>query len=89
MREGKGDAGVFFGDANVTGWSERRRPEPSTATAMPPSTDYVRHAARLARKIHLDSAMGGTPAPDTEFFKTLAKALEEIAAGMEQIGKRE
>jgi hypothetical protein len=56
---------------------------------MPPSTDYVRHAARLARKIHLDSAMGGPVQPDSEFFKTLAKALEEIANGMEQIGKRE
>ena len=56
---------------------------------MPPTTDYVRHAARLARKIHLDSAMGGAVQPDTEFFKTLAKALEEIAAAMEQIGKRE
>lgn len=83
MREGTGGAGVFFGEANAT--ASTLHP----ATDMPPSTDYVRHAARLARKIHLDSAMGGTPAPDTEFFKTLAKALEEIAAGMEQIGKRE
>ena len=56
---------------------------------MPPTTDYVRHAARLARKIHLDAAMGGSVQPDSEFFKTLAKALEEIAAAMEQIGKRE
>jgi hypothetical protein len=56
---------------------------------MPPATDYVRHAARLARKIHLDSAMGGTPQPDSEFYKTLAKALEEIAAGLEVVSKRE
>lgn len=56
---------------------------------MPPATDYVRHAARLARKIHLDSAMGGPVEADTEFYKTLGKALEEIAAAMEQIGKRE
>jgi hypothetical protein len=56
---------------------------------MPPATDYVRHAARLARKIHLDSAMGGTPQPDSEFYKTLAKALEEVAAGLEVVSKRE
>ena len=56
---------------------------------MPPATDYVRHAARLARKIHLDSALGGAPQADSEFYKTLAKALEEIAAGMELISKRE
>lgn len=55
---------------------------------MPPATDYIRHAARLARKIHLESAMGGDPKPDSEFYKTLAKALEEIAAGLEQTGKR-
>lgn len=29
------------------------------------------------------------PQPDTEFYKTLAKALEEIAAGMEALGKEE
>lgn len=56
---------------------------------MPPSTDYVRHAARLARKLQLEAGMGPPPALDAEFFKTLAKALEEIAAGMELIGKRE
>lgn len=57
---------------------------------MPPSTDYVRHAARLARKLQLEGAMGGTGAqPDAEFWKTLAKALEEIAAGLEQVAKRE
>lgn len=57
---------------------------------MSPSTDYIRHAARLARKLQLDGAMGGPGAqPDTEFWKTLAKALEEIAAGLEQVAKRE
>ncbi len=55
---------------------------------MPPATDYIRHAARLARKLHMDSALGGSPQPDSEFYKTLAKALEEIAAGLEQSGKR-
>ncbi len=52
-----------------------------------PSTDYIRHAARLARKLQLDSAMGGIPQPDSEFFKTLSKALDEIAAGLELVSK--
>jgi hypothetical protein len=56
---------------------------------MPPTTDYIRHAARLARKIQLDATLGGTPAPDVEFYKTLAKAFEEIAAGLELVAKRE
>ena len=56
---------------------------------MPPATDYIRHAARLARNIQVDAALGGTPAPDVEFFKVLAKAFEEIAAGLEQVSKRE
>jgi hypothetical protein len=55
---------------------------------MSPSTDYVRHAARLSRQLYLDSAMGGTPAPDPNFYKTLAKALDDIAEGLEQAGKR-
>jgi len=54
---------------------------------MPPATDYIRHAARLARKVQMDAALGGTPQPDAEFYKTLAKALEEIAAGLEVVGK--
>ena len=54
-----------------------------------PTTDYIRHAARLARKVHMDASMGGAPQPDPEFYKTLAKALEEIAAGLEQVAKRE
>jgi len=56
---------------------------------MPPATDYIRHAARLARKLQIDGAMGGTPAPDAEFFKVLSKAFDEIAAGLEQVSKRE
>lgn len=51
-------------------------------------TDYIRHAARLARQVHLDAAMGGTPAPDAEFYKTLAKALGDIAEGLESVAKR-
>ncbi len=56
---------------------------------MPPTTDYIRHAARLARKLQMDAAMGSMPQPDAEFYKVLAKALEEIAAGLEQVAKRE
>jgi DNA-directed RNA polymerase subunit K/omega len=56
---------------------------------MKPPTDYIRHAARLARKLQMDAAMGGTPAPDGDFYKTLAKALEEIAAGLEMVSPRE
>ncbi|HET9294171.1 MAG TPA: hypothetical protein VFO06_07740 [Gemmatimonadales bacterium] len=56
---------------------------------MPPATDYIRHAARLARKIQVEAAMGGTPTPDAEFFKVLSKAFDEIAAGLEQVSKRE
>jgi len=56
---------------------------------MPPSTDYIRHAARLARKLQADASLGGTAQPDAEFYKTLAKALEEIASGLEVVSKRE
>jgi hypothetical protein len=54
---------------------------------MKPPTDYIRHAARLARKLQMDAAMGGTPPPDAVFFKTLYKAFDEIAAGLELVGK--
>jgi hypothetical protein len=50
---------------------------------MKPATDYIRHAARLARKLQMDAATGGTPQPDAEFFK----ALDEIAAGLELVSK--
>jgi hypothetical protein len=56
------------------------------------ATDYIRHAARAARK-YAGDPFGGPPAqagtPDPEFYKTLAKALEEIAAGLEALGKPE
>ena len=45
---------------------------------MKPQTDYIRHAARLARKLQLDAAMGGTPQPDAEFYKALSKALDKV-----------
>lgn len=56
---------------------------------MKPQTDYIRHAARLARKLQMDGAMGGTPQADTEFYKALSKALDEIAAGLELVAKSE
>ncbi len=62
-------------------------PRPRRPAPMKPSTDYIRHAARLARKLQMDAAMGGTPAPDAEFYKALSKALDEIAAGLELVAK--
>ncbi len=56
---------------------------------MRPSTDYIRHAARLARKLQLDAATGTPPQPGEEFYKTLYKALEEIAAGLEMVSVRD
>ena len=56
---------------------------------MKPPTDYIRHAARLARKLQMDAGMGATPQPDVEFYKTLSKALDEIAAGLEMVSARE
>lgn len=53
------------------------------------ATDYIRHAARATRRCAGDP-LGGVPQPpDAEFYKTLAKALEEIAAGFEQLNKEE
>ena len=54
---------------------------------MQVTTDYIHHAARLARQIHMDAAMGGTPAPDANFYKTLAKALNDIAESLEAVAK--
>lgn len=56
---------------------------------MKPPTDYLRHAGRLAREPHLDAATGGKPEPDAEFFKTLSKALDGIAAGLKMVSPRE
>jgi hypothetical protein len=52
---------------------------------MRPVTDYIRHAARLARKLQMDAAMGGKPEPDAEFNTTPSKALDEITAGLELV----
>jgi hypothetical protein len=56
---------------------------------MKPATDYIRHAARLARKLQMDAAMGGAPQPDAEFYKTLSKAFDEIAAALDLVSKAE
>ena len=56
---------------------------------MPPQTDYIRHAARLARKLQLEAASGTPPTPDAEFYKALSKALEQMAEGLEQTARRE
>jgi len=53
---------------------------------MKPTTDYIRLVARLSRTLQMDAGLGGgAPQPDAEFFKALAKAMDEIAAGLEQI----
>ncbi len=51
-------------------------------------TEYTRYAAKLARKLHADAAMGGAPAPDADFYKSLAKSLDEVADALEAISKR-
>lgn len=55
---------------------------------MRPETDYIRHTAKLARKLQMDAGMAGTAQPDAEFWKSLAKALEECAAGLEALGRQ-
>ena len=60
---------------------------PIRLAPMKPPTDYIRHAARLARKLQMEGAMGSTPQPDAEFYKALSKAFDEIAAGLELVGK--
>ncbi|MGB7213116.1 MAG: hypothetical protein WBC97_10890 [Gemmatimonadales bacterium] len=56
---------------------------------MRPPTEYIRHAAKLTRKLQMDAATGGTAQPDAEFWKTLAKALDEAAAGLEIVSRAE
>ncbi len=53
------------------------------------ATDYIRHAARAARKCAGDPLGGPAQPADAEFYRTLARALEEIAAGLDQLGKEE
>jgi hypothetical protein len=54
---------------------------------MRPQTDYLRHTAKLARKLQMDAGSGGTAQPDAEFWKSLAKALDECAQGLEALGR--
>jgi len=57
---------------------------------MPPSTDYLEHLARLARKVHAEASMGGSPPqPNAEFFKVLAKAADEVVQGFKALAQRE
>jgi hypothetical protein len=58
------------------------------ATPMRPQTDYLRHTAKLARKLQMDAGLGGGAQPDAEFWKALAKALDECAQGLEALGQR-
>ncbi len=52
---------------------------------MHPATDYVRHAAKLARKLQTEAGLGGgKPQPDAEFYRILAKAMDQIAEGLER-----
>jgi len=55
-----------------------------------PTTDYLEHLAKLARKIHADSSVGGSsPQPDAEFYKVLAKAADEVVIGFKSLSQRE
>jgi hypothetical protein len=56
---------------------------------MRPQTEYLRHAAKLARKFQMDAGLGGTPQPDAEFWKALARALDECAQGLETLARAE
>ncbi|MEZ4379621.1 MAG: hypothetical protein AB7N73_06505 [Gemmatimonadales bacterium] len=55
---------------------------------MPMPTDYIHHAARLSRQLVLEAGPGGTPAPNAEYYTTLAKALDQIANALDQLAKR-
>ncbi|HJS46528.1 MAG TPA: hypothetical protein VJ773_00940 [Gemmatimonadales bacterium] len=55
---------------------------------MPPRTEYIRHASRLARKLQMAAELGEPAQPDKDFWKTLWKALDEMAEGLEAGGKR-
>jgi len=65
-----------------------RRPAASQLEFDMTQTDYIRHAARLARQASTDAALGGPVVLDAEFLKSLAKALEQAADGLERVMKR-
>jgi hypothetical protein len=53
-----------------------------------PKTDYIRHTAKLTRQLALDTEMGPPPELTAEYWKALAKALEQVADGIESTAKR-
>ncbi|HET9151521.1 MAG TPA: hypothetical protein VFN83_07370 [Gemmatimonadales bacterium] len=55
---------------------------------MKPPTDYIRHAAKQARKAQMQAAMGEPVTLDADFFKALSKALDEVAEGLELVATR-
>lgn len=55
---------------------------------MSAAVDYIEHAARMTRQVVLDAGPGGQPAPDAEFYTTLAKALDQTAQALRQLEKR-
>lgn len=55
---------------------------------MATATDYIHHAARLTRQLVQNAGPHGTPAPDAEYFATLAKALSQAAEAIDQLAKR-
>src|SRR3989454_2976938 len=61
----------------------------SAERSMQVTTDYIRHAARAARTCAGDPLGGAREAPAPDFYRTLAQAPEQIAAGMEALGKQE
>jgi hypothetical protein len=87
IRSEKGAPGLNFRHSPGAPVSAFLSPPPPPL--MKPATDYIRHAAKLARKLQMDAAMGGTPQPDAEFYKALSKALDEVAAGLEQVSRSE
>src|SRR5262249_21587256 len=58
--------------------------------SMRVATDYIRHAARMALRYACDPFGGAPPGPpDAGCYRSRPKALEEVAAGMEVLGKEE
>ena len=64
----------------------------TNVAAVPPATEapvVQTDNGRVIGKLQGDAALGGTPQPDAEFWKTLAKALDECAQGLEVLSKSE
>ncbi len=55
---------------------------------MTPKTDYIRHTAKLTRQLALEAEVGPPPQLTAEYWKALARALEQIADGIESTSKR-